>query len=76
MARAKKNCDTPWVNLSPYEWSMCKRTGHLKPPRAHYDSVSKSLVMNLDHHCPWMGNAVSKQSYTAKQMDAMVCTYS
>ena len=36
-----------------YAWGYCSRTLGLKPPRAHYCSVSKALVLNLDHYCIW-----------------------
>jgi hypothetical protein len=36
----------------------CSRSGLYKPPRSHYDNTSKRLVLNLDHFCPWIFNAV------------------
>lgn len=41
-----------WMWLGPNEWSYCERTNLPKPPRSHYDHVTKSLVMNMDHYCP------------------------
>lgn len=32
--------------------------GIAKPPRSHYDNVSKRLVYNMDHFCPWVGNTI------------------
>jgi palmitoyltransferase len=29
-----------------------------KPPRSHNDKVSKRLVLNMDHFCPWVFNTV------------------
>jgi DHHC palmitoyltransferase len=46
-----------WMLLGPYEWGYCSNSQQVKPPRAHYDHVTKSLVLNLDHYCPWMFNA-------------------
>ena len=50
---------------------MCKSSTHfsqqpgkLKPPRAHYDHVTKNLVLNMDHYCPWMANVVKKKCFT------------
>jgi len=43
--------------LGPLEWGYCANTQQAKPPRSHYDHVSQSLVLNLDHYCPWMFNA-------------------
>jgi palmitoyltransferase len=47
-----------WTQLSANEWTTCRNTGMLKPPRAHYDHVTKRLVLNMDHYCPWMANTV------------------
>jgi len=44
-------------------WSRCKKTGSAKPPRAHYDSVNRELVMNFDHWCPWLFNSVGYGNY-------------
>jgi len=46
-----------WMLMGPMEWGYCGNTNAPKPPRSHYDHVSKSLVLNLDHYCPWMFNA-------------------
>ncbi len=45
-----------WMWLGPYDWSYDDRTKLPKPPRAHFDSVTKALVLNMDHYCPWMFN--------------------
>lgn len=47
----------PWMLQGPFEWGYCGRTNQAKPPRSHYDHVTKVLVLNLDHYCPWMFNA-------------------
>ena len=46
-----------WMLMAPDEWGYCMKTNQPKPPRSHYDHVSKSLVLCLDHYCPWMFNA-------------------
>lgn len=46
-----------WMLMGPFEWGYCSSTNQPKPPRSHYDHVSRSLVLNLDHYCPWMFNA-------------------
>lgn len=46
-----------WMLLGPYEWGYCGHSHQPKPPRSHYDHVSKQLVLNLDHYCPWMFNS-------------------
>jgi hypothetical protein len=52
-----------WVMQPPYAWSYCSRTLHLKPPRAHYCSFSKDLVLNLDHYCIWVANTIGWSNY-------------
>lgn len=46
-----------WMVMGPFEWGYCRETNQPKPPRSHFDHVSKKLVLNLDHYCPWMFNA-------------------
>ena len=46
-----------WMVLGPYEWGYCSQSHQPKPPRSHYDHVTKQLILNLDHYCPWMFNA-------------------
>lgn len=46
-----------WMLMAPDEWGFCLKTNQPKPPRAHYDHVSKSLVLCFDHYCPWMFNS-------------------
>jgi hypothetical protein len=46
-----------WMLLGPYEWGYCGNSRQPKPPRSHYDHVSRTLVLNLDHYCPWMFNS-------------------
>lgn len=52
-----------WQLLSPTEWSYCRFSKQPKPPRSHYDHVTKSLVLNMDHYCPWMFNCVGYFNY-------------
>lgn len=46
-----------WMLLGPLEWGYCSFSHQPKPPRSHYDHVTKQLVLNFDHYCPWMFNA-------------------
>ena len=46
-----------WMLYGPNEWSYCERSKLPKPPRSHFDHVTRTLVLNLDHYCPWMFNA-------------------
>ena len=39
-----------WQLLTPVEWTFCRYTSRPKPPRSHYDHVTKTLVMNMDHY--------------------------
>lgn len=52
-----------WQLLSPVEWGYCRYTSKPKPPRSHYDHVTKTLVLNMDHYCPWMFNCVGYFNY-------------
>jgi hypothetical protein len=42
-----------WQLLSSTEWGYCRYSSQPKPPRSHYDHVTKALVLNMDHYCPW-----------------------
>ena len=46
-----------WMLLGPLEWGYCNETNQPKPPRSHYDHVTKQLILNLDHFCPWVFNS-------------------
>ena len=52
-----------WMLLRPEEWGYCNHSGLPKPPRSHYDSVTKCLVLNMDHYCPWTFNSVGYFNY-------------
>lgn len=32
---------------------LCRKTNVYKPPRAHFDTITNSQVLNFDHFCPW-----------------------
>eukprot|EP00980_Cylindrotheca_fusiformis_P002914 scaffold675_cov103-Cylindrotheca_fusiformis.AAC.25 len=61
--RENKNKIRPWMLMAPDEWGYCNRSNQPKPPRSHYDHVSKTLVLCLDHYCPWMFNVVGYFNY-------------
>lgn len=42
-----------WMLLGASEWGFCRYSNQPKPPRSHYDHVTKTLVLNMDHFCPW-----------------------
>mmetsp|Transcript_17318 Transcript_17318/g.26234 ORF Transcript_17318/g.26234 Transcript_17318/m.26234 type:complete len:447 (+) Transcript_17318:42-1382(+) len=52
-----------WMVMGPHEWGFCDKSHQPKPPRAHYDHVTKKLVLNMDHFCPWMFNCVGFLNY-------------
>jgi len=52
-----------WMLMASDEWGFCSKTNQPKPPRSHYDHVSKSLVLCLDHYCPWMFNSIGYFNY-------------
>lgn len=63
--QAQQNNNVPyaWMLLAPTEWGYCFRSNQPKPPRAHYDHVTSTLVLNMDHFCPWMFNTVGYFNY-------------
>ena len=52
-----------WLNGKPYEWGICTHTDLVKPPRSHYDHISRQLVLSMDHFCPWVCNCVGYLNY-------------
>ena len=52
-----------WIDRGPYEWGYCRYTRGPKAPRSHFDHVTKKLVLNMDHYCPWMFNVVGYGNY-------------
>jgi hypothetical protein len=38
-----------WMIMGPREWGFCDYSHQPKPPRSHYDHVTKQLVLNMDH---------------------------
>jgi len=52
-----------WMLMAPDEWGYCQRSNQPKPPRSHYDHVTRTLVLCLDHYCPWMFNAIGYFNY-------------
>lgn len=35
----------------------------IKPPRTHHCNISDKCVLNMDHFCPWMNNAVGYYNF-------------
>jgi hypothetical protein len=52
-----------WIEQGDFEWGYCRRTKVRKAPRAHYDHITKKVVLNMDHYCPWMFNVVGYMNY-------------
>jgi palmitoyltransferase len=52
-----------WMIMGPHEWGFCDNSKQPKPARSHYDHVTKQLVLNMDHYCPWMFNTVGYFNY-------------
>mmetsp|Transcript_15603 Transcript_15603/g.23381 ORF Transcript_15603/g.23381 Transcript_15603/m.23381 type:complete len:466 (-) Transcript_15603:62-1459(-) len=52
-----------WMWIGPQDWTYHDRTRMPKPPRAHFDSVTQTLVLNMDHYCPWMFNTIGYFNY-------------
>ena len=53
----------PWMLLGPHDWGYCEKSNQPKPPRSHFDFCTRSLVLNMDHYCPWMFNVVGYFNY-------------
>merc|ERR1712038_395990 len=45
------------------EIRFCRKTNCIKPDRAHYDSMTKKLVLKMDHYCPWVANCIGFNNY-------------
>ena len=39
-----------WQLLGHDEWGWCRKSGMPKPPRSHYDNITRALVLNMDHY--------------------------
>jgi palmitoyltransferase len=52
-----------WMLMGATEWGFCRYSNQPKPPRSHYDHVTKTLVLNMDHFCPWMFNTIGYLNY-------------
>jgi len=37
---------------------VCRRSGVIKPPTAHWCSEAQRVVVRMDHYCPWVNNVV------------------
>jgi len=60
---ASRNSTSSWLDRGPYDWYYCKRSHSPKAPRSHYDHVTRKLILNMDHYCPWMFNCVGFANY-------------
>eukprot|EP00899_Mesostigma_viride_P021961 jgi/Mesvir1/29767/Mv13857-RA.2 len=40
------------------DYTLCKLCSQPKPPRAHHCRVCQKCVLDMDHHCPFIGNCV------------------
>lgn len=40
------------------QYRLCPKTSMYRPPRSHFDSVTRRVVLNMDHFCPWVCNTV------------------
>jgi palmitoyltransferase len=51
-----------WLNavaaLPHPRYAVCAKSKLYKPPRSHFDSITRQLVLNMDHFCPWVNNTV------------------
>lgn len=61
-----------WMLMGPQEWGFCPYSNQPKPPRSHYDHVTKTLVLNMDHFCPWMFNTSTSVLVVRNVHDAVI----
>lgn len=40
------------------QYRLCPKTNMYRPPRSHFDSITRRVVLNMDHFCPWVCNTV------------------
>lgn len=40
------------------EHRFCRKSRLYRPLRSHFDSVTRRVVLNMDHFCPWVVNSV------------------
>ena len=40
------------------EFALCRRSNMYRPLRSHFCSVTRRVVLNMDHFCPWVVNTV------------------
>lgn len=41
----------------------CRKTNAIKPDRSHYDSMTRRIVLKMDHYCPWVANCIGYGNY-------------
>ncbi|KAJ3689227.1 hypothetical protein LUZ61_018391 [Rhynchospora tenuis] len=47
------------------DYTLCMYCSKPKPPRAHHCRSCKMCVMDMDHHCPFIGNCVGAANHHA-----------
>jgi len=56
----------PMVGKSDLEsYTFCTYCNKPKPPRAHHCRSCKMCVVDMDHHCPFIGNCVGASNHQA-----------
>ena len=40
------------------EHRYCTRSARYRPLRSHFCSITRRVVLNMDHFCPWVVNTV------------------
>eukprot|EP00656_Telonema_subtile_P033075 TRINITY_DN3648_c0_g1_i4.p1 TRINITY_DN3648_c0_g1~~TRINITY_DN3648_c0_g1_i4.p1 ORF type:complete len:198 (-),score=22.00 TRINITY_DN3648_c0_g1_i4:159-752(-) len=47
-----------WIALYHPTCPRDMTCNRMKPPRAHFDSVTRQLVLGMDHYCPFLVNTI------------------
>jgi len=42
--------------------TLCTTTNMIRPPRSFYCRSCNAVIMEHDHHCPWMGTCIGKRN--------------
>jgi len=64
-AETKKSDDDPSSKSThkSFNKTTCYKCKIVRPPKAHHCSQCNRCVLEMDHHCPWLGNCIGYENY-------------